>query len=1158
MLCSFLKTTDVTVVLLPEFFLRSDKKTHRRTHISPEKKKKRNTLPDDKPDSQVEMEPIPTLDTSQTLHKCERCHRQARVIHRTQFDPVSCRYWDYSEVTCDRCQSLIGTLHCCSACANTRPWSSRSKPTLRKHLRRKHPFADPSVASKPQPLDVADPYQVAEDDNGCVSLEVDDELDDVGAGLTRQNEAHVVSEGVPGIAHLNSIPSLPATTPIQEYSQQMAQSGAVAASLRIAWKGTGKTNAVGDSAGNMVLDWVLEFLLVVLNLALVVPSLSENERWALAEIVRTFLKHTPKHIREKIEIPHTVNQFAKTHLKNSSSSSVRCSLPIPVSVRSETVELSWVSLSDAIAHALAMPPPPQERVDHTDDRYARLVRSDAYKDIKCRRSIPDGVDRGDDFGVVAFVVLWSDGWDPNRLSKANRGSVWALTASIIFVKAPYDDSKPDTVFLVVTQLLSCGKEKENHGEYFDNLLEELETKFRRSDGKLLPRVAHSRDLNRSVHIHADIGLVLQDNPERRGGLGLLAGNSVAHPMFGLHCNFVATNLPISSCEDCKTAVTQCIRSKRWSRRLDISCPACHHWSVDSLVSRGSLAVDANREDSMQAEDPAAVMLSAPTRITFPVLKGMWERCVTRYCDSLEYSETDVKKYFKLHCVRENVAVQFCSMCRDHLMGKALLAGDKSFFVDDEHAEEVAEDMESRPHVYSRPTPPASWSIAPIEAHVEAPMHLAMNCQKSVLKTVIKYHSRFGMGAKLCRRFSDLLALVESLKLEDVRAQKFNDGKFGGYVAENFKALTLVLPWLSLVCEDPDLKSSSSPEDAGAQTENDDPPDKWLVGRCRDWLDQRGLKHKKGMNRADLRELVISWMSRDDCPEAVPLCAPGARHPANEPTSTIRHLMLSLHRLFQVMFATDLRGVEARNRYEAFAAAFLTQWDTVDLITMPRRDKPVYVAKYNTMGLMRCAETFLRYGDVASTHEGGAMGEGLVKTLRSMCPQAARDLWSINLVDSFYRAKTLDVVQGDLQRKLEGSASNPRKRKRHYRRYHDVDGAHASDLLRKMNPISLVQASFPVWDAPKLCLHAEKAVVPIEVYQDDCYSDEGGFLCVRLEAGHVLLPSADGALPEGMTPLRCILALPDIREESVQSCSCRYALVSHVWEWFDGADFVLGM
>ena len=121
----------------------------------------------------------------------------------------------------------------------------------RKHLRRKHPFTDPSVASKPQPLDVADPYQVAEDDNGCVSLEVDDELDDVGAGLTRQNEAHVVSEGVPGIAYLNSIPSLPATTPIQECSQQMAQSGAVAASLRI----HAKPKHIGRVLPNVFLHW---------------------------------------------------------------------------------------------------------------------------------------------------------------------------------------------------------------------------------------------------------------------------------------------------------------------------------------------------------------------------------------------------------------------------------------------------------------------------------------------------------------------------------------------------------------------------------------------------------------------------------------------------------------------------------------------------------------------------------------------------------------------------------------------------------------------------------------------------------------------------------------------------------------------------------------
>ena len=116
-----------------------------------------------------------------------------------------------------------------------------------------------------------------------------------------------------------------------------------------------------------------------------------------------------------------------------------------------------------------------------------------------------------------------------------------------------------------------------------------------------------------------------------------------------------------------------------------------------------------------------------------------------------------------------------------------------------------------------------------------------------------------------------------------------------------------------------------------------------------------------------------------------------------------------------MFSKNLTGPEGQERHLVRTRIFLSRWHHVEetLKLGKKKGNPCYVDKYNTLGLLRIAATFDLCDLVRNTHEGGQMGEGIVKSLRELCPTVARDGWSANLVSAYYREETLATFLLDM-------------------------------------------------------------------------------------------------------------------------------------------------
>jgi hypothetical protein len=92
---------------------------------------------------------------------------------------------------------------------------------------------------------------------------------------------------------------------------------------------------------------------------------------------------------------------------------------------------------------------------------------------------------------------------------------------------------------------------------------------------------------------------------------------------------------------------------------------------------------------------------------------------------------------------------------------------------------------------------------------------------------------------------------------------------------------------------------------------------------------------------------------------------------------------------------------------------MTTLDEVDQHLNPYRKKPIWLAKYNTIGALRAAEMFEDHELPRNMHKGGDLGEAVVKKLRAQCPQAVRDGWSTHLIDAFYHTRAIEGIYADV-------------------------------------------------------------------------------------------------------------------------------------------------
>jgi hypothetical protein len=74
--------------------------------------------------------------------------------------------------------------------------------------------------------------------------------------------------------------------------------------------------------------------------------------------------------------------------------------------------------------------------------------------------------------------------------------------------------------------------------------------------------------------------------------------------------------------------------------------------------------------------------------------------------------------------------------------------------------------------------------------------------------------------------------------------------------------------------------------------------------------------------------------------------------------------------------------------------------------LPNKKSPIRLSKYGMMILLQCRQDFVDFTYPHSLYEGGIEGEGIVKEVGPLCPNAVRKGWPCNLMNAYNRQNIL--------------------------------------------------------------------------------------------------------------------------------------------------------
>jgi hypothetical protein len=505
---------------------------------------------------------------------------------------------------------------------------------------------------------------------------------------------------------------------------------------------------------------------------------------------------------------------------------------------------------------------------------------------------------------------------------------------------------------------------------------------------------HQRWTTTRAHVIA----FLMDQPERRGSNSLLGGNSKQHALFGMSCNFDNLERSFAACPKCVRVATRYLDVGDFSIPMHLACRLCYGFSLDQLGKHGKYITVGNLP--LPIATPGFSLLGKPGKLSFELLIDAWHFALRQFVHEAQWTKEEVKSYLALLCINKGTVDNFVLCCGNYLLAADMAAMPEEY--DTEMTAFVKADKLEHPSLYLLPAPPSAWSIGTIDQRVETIMHLAMNTQKAVLKLVLHWASGSDNGSALRKRLLPLVTSVQALRLPYIPCRMFKNDKFGGFVAENYRAFTMLSPWLFRCL----LADEFAPR-VIVLPSLDKPRSKWTVKENTAWLRVRGIKVPTNTTAAERTAIVQSHHTDPAGPPPV--------LPVTTPTPTeIRQLLVLLFRVFATLFATDLKGSKAGNRFDALVVKFLDCLHRMGKACHPDKTQPIWQTKYGLLGLLRCRQHFIDYTYLHSLYEGGIEGEGMVKELRPLCPNAVRAGWPLNLVNAYNRQNILASVTSGFQ------------------------------------------------------------------------------------------------------------------------------------------------
>ena len=618
---------------------------------------------------------------------------------------------------------------------------------------------------------------------------------------------------------------------------------------------------------------------------------------------------------------------------------------------------------------------------------------------------------------------WSDDADPATSIKCHRGSLWFKSVTI-------SPTKKMVHSMSHTHPLAIGRKDADHEHVGRMLALDLLT-LAADAGVPMYSVRHGG----IVLVRAKIYACLMDQPERRGENHLLGGNSNQHKRFGYSFPWHEFEDVLRPCRNCRDVLLD--QTQPWDG--DFHCPDCTAFASDPCHPKFEVEPPDDFPLHMEEDE-----MLGPLRLSHHLLAN----AVTMSHDFLvsgAWSEKEATACLEWHCIKKK-SLMAIILHADHCREYANVTNDPLSSIVEKAA--AVREKERHPDLHAPWPMPSLWERGVLlEQSPDVPMHLSfLGVVKTTMLRIQQWMSNKRKMKPFVRAMTTQFESLDKLKLSWMKTLPHKAGKFGGWVSENYLAMSRLLKWFYSSL---DLIAS----DAAPWHQPEKPQAKWSVVDNKAWLQLRGFPTSK-KNAAALTAEVKHCMTEVDPPPPVIAMSAG-------PVETVMATVASLDEMISMIMVPEVTNGECYSALDRKTRMFLTHFADMEERLPLRKRLPTWLSCYNFLSLLNLPDVIRDYGPIRNIWEGAAQGEGVLRFVKPNVSNGMRRAWEKATMKTLMRKKSVGEVVDLTVGTHEFVASKENRAKSHHP--HDITLEILDDTMRlSKEVISCVQLDDGRW------------------------------------------------------------------------------------------------
>ena len=627
---------------------------------------------------------------------------------------------------------------------------------------------------------------------------------------------------------------------------------------------------------------------------------------------------------------------------------------------------AYVHLQEIVADFLIYGPDIEEISTESTTCVKHVSQSSTVRNIKVECPHPGG--------LVLWFTTWSDDFDPRNI-KMNLGSIWIKT---ITMSVP-STGLPPGGYTNHTYVVALGDSNSDHDAIERQFQDDL-AKFESTNS-----IFFYTKVDSHIRVYMKPAAVIQDRPERSKHCSI---NGHAGS-FTRRWRYLAN---VDKKKDVLPACPKCVEELEGGH-VPNRCKKCCNWNFDP---------DDERMASPTPEDYPFKVKSLPVKeIT---KKGLKTSAASAYdfVSSGEWSSKSVTNaYMKAYGHNDNTVNEVHEREKKTYLLQEARKRQQSYHRGKmtKTMTDIVKTFNDDPTTFNRYREPAAWnSDLDLVNYVDAMMHMIfLGIVKDVLELVSEWLNFHSYMKTFKESTFGMYDSVQKMQLTWCKILPFKDGKYTGWLSENYIAASRLMAWIFQMIPD-----NETPKKKDIEKNDKKNIMKWTSQVCLEWANKHNIMISDCKLIKDKRKRVIDSMKNPD------KYAKGT-----VPTYLVKDAIHSTSVFVSTLFVKEVNDASIKQTKIA-VRLFLSRVHELELAMSKTRAKKHQGSNkvFDTGNFLSClnvTDTMTHLGPVKNLYEGEVSGEGIIPYVKKafQCGHGIRGNSMTNALISFYRTRSLE-------------------------------------------------------------------------------------------------------------------------------------------------------